>query len=125
VLLLASDPENQVAKTQMAIVFAKYGLVQRALDTLAELLTLNPRSAEAYNTKGNIYLSTGEYGQAVDAYQKAEDLDTEDGGIKINMSIAYYRGGELSLARNKYQQALQQHPQLAERYASLGSLLIN
>ena len=125
VLLLESDPENQVAKTQMAIVFAKYGLVQRALDTLSELLILNPRSAEAYNTKGNIYLNSGDFAQAVDAYQKAEDLDPEDGGIKINMSIAYYRGGELSSARNKYQQALQQHPDLSQRYASLGSLLVN
>ena len=61
----------------------------------------------------------------MDAYQKAEDLDSEDGGIKINMSIAYYRGGELSSARNKYQQALQQHPDLAQRYASLGRLLVN
>lgn len=125
VLLLASDPDNQVAKTQMAIVFAKYGLKQRALDAIAELLRLNPRSAEAYNTRGNIYLNSGEFGQAVAAYQKAEDLDSEDGGIKINMSIAYYRGGELSSARNKYQQALQQHQQLAQRYASLGRLLVN
>lgn len=124
-LLLASNPKDEVAQTQMAIAYAKYGMEDKALEVIDDLLQLNPRSAEAYNTMGNVHLQNEQFDQALAAYQKAEDLDADDGGIKINMAIAYYRGGEIGAGSDKYQEAIQINANLAKRYEGLGSLLAN
>ena len=64
-----------------------------------------------------------EYNRAIDYYTRAAELDSEDGGIWINLSMAQYKAGELKQARSSYQRALELEAGLANEHEAYGKLL--
>ncbi len=53
-----------------------------------ELLTADKDKAVAWNRLGNVYRKLNEYALAVDAFQKADDLDHENAGFRDNLDEA-------------------------------------
>ncbi len=121
--MIQNDPENIDARMQIAILFSRYGLyddAQLAFDALTELA---PRNSAVHTNKGNLYLLQEEYDQALRSYQLAASLDDRDGGIRLNMSMAEYRKGNLDKANQHFQQAVSLTPELKEQYAAYSKLL--
>jgi len=53
------------------------------------LLETNTEKATAWNSLGNIYRHLDDYENALNAYQKADELDPENAGRRSNMDLSY------------------------------------
>ena len=60
---------------------------------------------------------------AIYYYTQAARLDSKDGGIWINLSMAQYKSGDLKQARSSYQKALQLNASLKKEYEAYSKLL--
>lgn len=120
-----SQAEDTEALMQIAIIYAKYGLFSEAIKELDAILKREPKHSAAYNNRGNIYLAREQYERALDAYRYAEKLDPTDGGIKLNLAMAYYKIGKLHEASVKYREATLADKAIAGEYATFSRLLAN
>jgi len=121
--MVDNKPENIAARLQIAILFTRYGLYERAevvFDTLDELA---PDSSAVNSNRGNLYFLQEDYRKAIDYYERAAEFDAADGGIWINLSMAQYKAGDLRAARASYQQALELDTSLKKEYDAYSKLL--
>jgi len=73
--------------------------------------------------QGNLYFLQHEYNRAIENYTRASELDSEDGGIWINLSMAQYKAGDSKQAESSFQQAVQLDSQLQKEYEAYSKLL--
>lgn len=74
------DPKNALAYIKSAQIYLDAGS-PTAIDDLKKVLELNPQYLVAYKYLGKVYSQRGEYGNAIEAYQKyfaAGEYDVED-----------------------------------------------
>ena len=82
------DPGSGWAYSNLALTLATQGKHVQALPlyrTSIDLLTDNKDKAVAWNRLGNVYRKLNEYALAVDAFQKADELDHENAGFRDNL----------------------------------------
>lgn len=84
----------------------------------------NPDSAQAQFELGNQYAQTGEWDQAVAAYNRSIELDPSHQGAYANLGVVYYQQGEFDLAIAQYQKALELDPDDGEVAYNLGALYL-
>lgn len=123
--MLAANPASERALTQIAIIYARNGLYDKAFQTFDELLRRNPDSSAAYNNRGNIYFSRGEFDRALQSYGQAELIDGGDAGIKVNLAMTHYKLGRLDGAKEKFAEALALNHEMKNRYGDFARLLAN
>ena len=70
-----------------------------------------------------MFLSKGDYEQALETYRQAEALAPNDAGIKANLALAHYRMGDPVRARQKFAEAERIDPGIRERHQRLGAVL--
>jgi tetratricopeptide (TPR) repeat protein/DNA-binding beta-propeller fold protein YncE len=121
--MVANDPGNIRARLQIAILYARYGLYEDAEIEFEALNELAPDNSAVKTNQGNLYFLQKEYNKAIDIYSQATELDNEDGGIWINLSMAQYRAGDLKQAKISYQRALQLNADLEKEYDAYSKLL--
>jgi tetratricopeptide (TPR) repeat protein len=122
--MLAASPNDPDALLQIAILYAQNGLYDLAFREFDKLLTVDPRSAEAHNNRGNIYYTLADYDRAFEVYAYAEELDPADGGIRLNLALTHYQRGRLKEAVEKYREAVGHNKPLAARYQAFEKLLL-
>ena len=116
-----ADPQNvQYAET--------LGLTEEALQEYsnAEQLFLKiyhqtPTYLTA-NRLGIFYYNRGRYDEAINYYQKAISLRSDDGVLFENIALAYSKKGDIQQAIEQYKRALQLRPEVASLYYALGQL---
>ena len=118
-----NSPADQEARIQIAILYAKNGLHDLALKELDQILEAEPTNSAAHNSRGNIYYNLNDYDRALEAYRYAGQLDPTDGGIKLNMALAYYRQGKIKEAVESFNEAVTLNRDLENQYKSLKNLL--
>ena len=69
--------------------------------SLKRLNELAPDNSAVKTNQGNLYFLQKEYNKAIEFYSQATELDNEDGGIWINLSMAQYRAGEYKAGENQ------------------------
>ena len=79
----------------------------------------------ALNNRGNLYFASGDFERALEAYRVAQEAAPQDGGIRLNAALAYYRLGKLPEARAKFKEATQLKGDLGAQYAGFAKLLGN
>jgi len=92
--------------------FLSHNLNDRAEEFLNKALKLKPDMADAINALGVIATRKGDYGRALELYQKAAALNPSDGGIQLNIAITYYLMGRRVEARQAYRRAVEIDPSL-------------
>ncbi len=117
------DPSNIKARMQIAIIYARYGLYEKAEHELDEIQKIEPDNSAVQNNRGNIYFSKGDYERALENYSYAEKLDSNDAGIKMNLSMAYYKQGNLQQASEKYAEAKVIDATVSKKYEAYAKLL--
>jgi tetratricopeptide (TPR) repeat protein/DNA-binding beta-propeller fold protein YncE len=122
-VMVKTDPDNINALMQVAIIYAKYGLINQANKRFDKILEQEPDNSSVHNNRGNIYYSRGDYSRAIETYSYAEQLAANDPGIKMNLAMTYYQLGQLGEARGKFEEASTISSEAREQYASLGKLL--
>ena len=121
--MVANNPKNLVARLQIAILYARYGLYEDAELVFESLNELAPSDSAVKTNQGNMYFMQQDFQSATQYYQRAIELDGEDGGIWINLSMVQYKTGELKQARNSYQNAVKINARLKDDYSAYSKLL--
>ena len=121
--MVENDPGNISARLQIAILYARFGLYQDAEIAFEALEELAPENSAVKSNQGNLFFLQKEYTKAIYYYTQAARLDSEDGGIWINLSMAQYKAGDLKQARSSYQQAVQLNASLKKEYEAYSKLL--
>lgn len=70
--------------------------------------------------RGSIYLSRGEYDQAISEFTKAVEMNPKDSGAYKNRGAAYMNKGQYDQAISDYTKALEINPKDAEAYSIRG-----
>lgn len=123
--MAAYDPDNELAQMQVAIIYAKYGLYEKAFEEFDLLLERNPNNGAVFNNRGNIYYAKADFDRANEAYVQAERLDPSDAGIKLNLALVAYQQGKMAAALKKFKQASKLNKALETEYATFAKLLKN
>ena len=121
--MVDNKPENIAARLQIAILYTRYGLYDKAEAAFEVLDELAPDSSAVNSNRGNLYFLQADFDSAVEYYQRAAELDAEDGGIWINLSMAQYKKGDLEAARASYRHALEMDINLEKEYDAYSKLL--
>ena len=121
--MVTNNPQNISARLQIAILYARYGLYEDAEIAFESLNELAPQNSAVKTNQGNLYFLREDYQRAIDSYAVATQLDGEDGGIWLNLSMAQYKVGDLKKARTSYQQAVQLDAKLKSEYDAYSKLL--
>jgi tetratricopeptide (TPR) repeat protein len=121
--MVANNPQNIDARLQIAILYTRYGLYADAEIAFEALNELAPENSAVITNQGNLYLLQENYARAAENYARAVELDADDGGIWMNLSIAQYKAGELTKARNSFRNAVELDAELQQTYEAYGKLL--
>jgi len=121
--MVTNDPGNISARLQIAILYARYGLYADAEIAFEALEELAPGNSAVITNRGNLFFLQKEYTSAIDYYSRATRLDSEDGGIWINLSMAQYKAGDLKQARSSYQRAVELNASLQKEHEAYSKLL--
>ncbi len=120
--MLAVAPDNRAARMQMAIIYARNGLDEKAFAILDELAA-QAEDAAVFNNRGNVQLARGETNRALKSYLRAEQLDPADARIKLNVAIAHYKASGMEEARKKFAEAAALDAGVASEHAGFAKLL--
>lgn len=123
--MVTYNPDDEAARMQIAIIYAKYGLYEKAFEEFEALLEHNPNNSAVFNNRGNIYYGKSDFDRANEAYIQAERLDPSDAGIKVNLALVAYQQGKMAAALKKFKQAARLNKTLETEYATFGKLLKN
>jgi tetratricopeptide (TPR) repeat protein len=123
--MVSSNPDNTKARMQVAITYARYGLEETANREFDAILEVEPDNSAVFNNRGNIYFNKADYERAIESYSYAEKLATNDPGVKMNLSMAHYKLGDLRLASAKYEEAVTIDSGISKKYAGFIKLLSN
>lgn len=77
---------------------------------------------EVYTILGNTYDSLDLYDKAIEAHEKALELNPDFFQAWVNLGITYRHQGDLDRAEESYNKALTLEPDYAELHASIGAL---
>lgn len=99
-------------------ILEEQGEYQSALEAVNELLSLNPRKAEAWNLKGIIFASNGYKDEAKKSFLIAKDLFFDDCIVNSNL-------GALEILQNNYQKAIEYFEPLYARNCNNTQLIHN
>ncbi len=73
-------------------------------------IAVNPKLAQAYNDRGNIYFQIGRYPQAIADYIRAVELNPNLAQTYFNLGLSYYKEGHMTQAVFNYSKALALDP---------------
>ena len=121
--MVASDPANIKARLQVAILYTRYGLYKDAEIAFEALDELAPNDSAVKTNRGNLYFLQQAYDKAIENYSRAAVLDSDDGGIWINLAMAQYKAGDLKQAKTSYERAIQLNAGLKKEYDAFSKLL--
>lgn len=72
---------------------------------------------------GNILMDTSRCNEAIDAYQKALDIDPRNVDVRVDMGTCYRNSGRPDIAVKEFRKALEIHPNHALGHLNLGVVL--
>lgn len=97
------DPENLC---NMGISYQRLERYEESIAALEQSIKRNPRGSEAYINLGKTYLQQCAYDKALECYEQALDM-APNKSVEHNIGIIYQRKGQLDMAKQYFEQALQ------------------
>ena len=88
-----------------------------------EVLAQDPQNVNAWIGLGNMYMDSGRFAEAVEAYGKALETTPENVNVRIDMGTCYRRVGQPARAVEEYRKGLSYEPNHANGLANLGIVL--
>lgn len=123
-----ADLERRIQETggntrlmnNLGILYAQYGLYEEASRTFNDILRKENNQSALVNL-GNIQMAAQNWSQAVTFFQRALAIKADDPVSNLNMAKALHRLERFTEAEQRYRTVSLLNPQLAERFAYLGS----
>jgi tetratricopeptide (TPR) repeat protein len=108
---LGRDSRSAVLHNKLGVCYQRAGQPDKARRQYDLALTVDPKSAEAWNNIGSLHHAAGDYQKAVAAYQKAVSLKKLAIAYK-NLGTAHLADSKIELAFDAYRTAFQLDPSL-------------
>jgi hypothetical protein len=102
-----SGPVRRMAQVEAARAEQVEGMQAEQEEQLSEA---QREEVERWIRRGNLHSERGEWGQAVEAYKRALEVDGGDVSAGVNLANAYYRQGRYERAQQEYERCLRLHP---------------
>ena len=99
------------------------GNLDQAVQDLEASAQANP-SLDAYFSLGNAYARQGKAAQAIDAYEKALEINPNHAATLSNLGVAYYQQGQFAQAKSMFEKALSVKENDAATHYLLGAVLL-
>ncbi|OIO34894.1 MAG: hypothetical protein COS94_10145 [Candidatus Hydrogenedentes bacterium CG07_land_8_20_14_0_80_42_17] len=115
----APGAEESIAQAESAMAQNDYPL---AISLYREAISKDSSIPSAWNNMGNAYYRMGRPREAIEAYEKAAELEPKNADIPFNIGLAYYRIGEVQSARRAFARALEIDPNHSLARSNLISL---
>ena len=122
ILLLLGTKESQERQAFRAENPQRYEELLGILLEAEEKILKNPQNQDAWVTKGWVHEELREYEPALEAYQKALDIDEASQIAWINMAAIYKKQGRYGLARHAYENFIRIFPLSTQGYSNLEEL---
>ena len=85
-------------------------------------IRIDPRYDKAYNNLGTVLMEDGQDAGATRAFERALELNPQNGVAMTNLAILSRRAGDIEEAKFRYLSALQVQPSSAETHYNLAVL---
>jgi tetratricopeptide (TPR) repeat protein len=102
----AAKPDKVVLRAQLGIIYAQNGDNERARTEFTTLLEEPTGRAAALTNLGNLAVLDGKVDVGLENYTQAAQLDTSDGGILLDLGLAYKMAGKDDEANAAFTRAL-------------------
>jgi len=96
----------------------------RAEPLLLQIVALNPRDAEAWNTLAVIAVRSGRSADAVGLAKRAQELDRRNAGYLNTLGVAYSEAHEPEQALACFKRALKERPDLVDGHYNLAKVYV-
>jgi Flp pilus assembly protein TadD len=120
---LKKTPGDEVALTQLGILYGENGMYTEALEQFQKLLSVDKDNAMALNNIGNIHFQQERLDDARQAYEAALKAEPGDMGILVNLSRVQLKMGKKDEARKTFKDAVATDPRVLRRYGDLAAEL--
>ena len=95
-------------------IYMEKNMTKEAELAFHEVLKLNPKTTNIYNSLGILYRRNRDYPNAIQAYEKAMRVDPEDENIFFNLGRAHFEGGIMKRAKLYLHRAVEICPDFTE-----------
>jgi len=95
--------------------------IEKAQAQCDHALAITPQLAEGHTCRGNVFVSTGRYEDAVKEFQRSLDLDHNSDETLRSLAAAYQKLGNASSAEDAYRKALSLRPNYWAVYSAFGT----
>jgi cytochrome c-type biogenesis protein CcmH/NrfG len=93
------------------------------VDNLRSLAKMNPGKADGWIALGNALMDTQQFGEAIDAYQKALALDPKNVDVRVDMGTCMRGVGKYEAAVAEFRKAIKIAPGHLNAHRNLGVVL--
>jgi lipoprotein NlpI len=119
--LIQSDREptqnRAIAYYRRGLAYVAKGDPDHAIADYTEAIRLDPKFAQAYGSRGNVYLDDkGDLDRAIADYSEMIRLDPKEARIYNNRGLAYVAKGDSDRAITDYTQAIRLNPDYVKAY---------
>jgi tetratricopeptide (TPR) repeat protein len=98
-------------------------VAQNEILRLQELVRQSPGNLNAWIELGNILMDASRFQEAIDAYQKALEMDKKDVNVRVDMGSCYRNIGRSDRAVEEYRKAIAINPSHLNAHRNLGIVL--
>src|SRR5574337_507811 len=120
------NQQRQQQQSQQPPVAYPGGVVMKSPEEIRQLEQLAkqaPRNPEAWIILGNALMDANRFGEAVDAYQKALQLDPKNTNVRVDMGTCLKNSGRPQQAIEEYKKALRVDPSHVNANRNMGVVL--
>jgi tetratricopeptide (TPR) repeat protein len=121
-LLLASCQKKEEPKVQSPYPSSPI-YAEDELKLLRNEVNQNPKDIAAWIKFGNTLMDSHRYQEAIDAYQKALELDQKKVDVRVDMGTCFKYIGQFEKAVEEYRKAIAIDPRHVNAYRNLGVVL--
>jgi tetratricopeptide (TPR) repeat protein len=101
---------------------SQLGKHTEAISNYTKAIELNSESAEAYASRGSIFIKTlGKYNEGISDYSKAIEINPKEVNFYYNRGFAYHNLGQYINAIAEYTKGIELKPKYVELYICRGS----
>ena len=119
---LELNPDDPYLHYDLALVYEKKGIPDKAEFHIKEAIRLDPDYSDAYNLQGVLYFRTGSVDLAIESYKKAlsNELYLNPQSSHFNLGVAYLSRKQYHKAVKHFEEAIRVAPDYVEAYVNLG-----
>ncbi|MEO7776246.1 MAG: tetratricopeptide repeat protein, partial [Fibrobacteria bacterium] len=117
-------PQSWAAHLLAGTYFKGRGLRDEAVDHFRQVVRYNPDLAEGHVFLADMLYKRGDDFGALEEYRLAEELDSSNGLVRMNLGYLYLRRDQPLLAEPHFRAGLVQEPANADMHFGLGSALL-